>query len=148
MNIKTLLAVIGLIFIVIVSVYLANAKPKDTNPASAQTGTGEIYQVGHALPVNEIRGYVNTSRPGFMVIHTTNNGELIEMIGESALTNGESDLITAPISQSLSEGQVVAVTLFIDDGDGKYNLQKDTSVFTTPEGIPAQFFLPITTQNH
>lgn len=136
MNTKYIIFAIA-IFLVFVGAYLLYgestqyAQAPNGDPASGlRVGSDAIY-VADQMPGNSIEvGFVVLREPGFVVIHSDEDENPGEILGESVLINaGENDNIPrVALNRETRDGETLFAMLHDDNGDRVFNAVQDSSV--------------------
>lgn len=77
---------------------------------------------------------------GVLVVHTAENGTLGRPLGSRALSAGRHTNVRVPVNTTgLDERAVVAVTVHVDDGDGRFESGNDSIVRVAGEPVASRY---------
>jgi hypothetical protein len=87
---------------------------------------------------------VTLSLPGFVTLHSNDEGELGDVVGTSTLLGiGTSERIIVSLSRTMAEGETYYVALFHDNGDGVFTLATDAPVIEPTLGVPIYMLITV-----
>lgn len=92
---------------------------------------GNSLSLGIQMPgVVVLVDYVSLLEPGFVVISRSENGQASAILGVSYLLfAGYNEQIEIPLSEPMKAGESFVATLYLDNGDGIFDISSDTPLY-------------------
>lgn len=99
--------------------------------AAMPVSDGNSLGLGMQMPgVVVLVDYVSLLEPGFVVISRSENGQIGAVLGVSYLLfSGYNEQIEIPLSESMKAGETFIATLYLDNGDGIFDINSDTPLY-------------------
>lgn len=86
-------------------------------------------------------GFSVLSQPGFVVVYDDAGGVPGTVVGVSGLLESGGEHLVVSLGEPLADGQVYYAILYHDDGDGRFNEQKDAQAVDSQQSVVLMSFL-------